>query len=103
VAGDTLVVTPSVAVGALEDWDVRLEYRGQAARSPTGEAIPAGQPYRFVYSRFDPKLQWDVKVFAWTESTHPVSSPDAFQALLRGERSAPVVTLRAPGRFPDRC
>ena len=94
VVGDTLIVTPSVTGAGVEDWDVRLEYRGQATRSPTGDVIPAGQPSRFVYSRFDPKLQWDVKVFAWTDSTHPVSAPDAFRELLRGERTAPVVTQR---------
>ena len=90
VVGDTIVVTP--AAGAVEHWTVTLEYRGQPTVSPRGVARGAGEPYQFTYSRFDPRATWDVKVFAWSDSTHPLTAPAAFEALLRGERGAPVLT-----------
>ena len=88
--GDTILVLP--ASRRVEDWNVTLEYRGQATRSPRGVTRAAGEPYVFSYSRFDAKSAWDVKVFAWTDSTHPLKAPTEFDALLRGLRGAPVVT-----------
>ena len=92
--GDTIVVTPTA--GRVEDWTVRLEYRGAATRSPTGTVRAAGQPYEFSYSRFDPKAVWNVKVFAWNDTTHPLNAKAAFQSLLRGERGAPALERREP-------
>jgi nitrous oxidase accessory protein NosD len=92
--GDTVLVTPTP--GRVEDWTITLEYRGQATRSPRGEVRRAGEPYIFTYSRFDPKATWDVQVFAFSDSTHPLNATAAFQSLLRGERGAPALTQRAP-------
>jgi len=78
--GDTIEVTPSAA--PVEDWTVTLS---------NGEK-------RFSYSRFDTKPNWDVKVYVWTDSTHPLNATPAFAALLRGERAAPVLSL-APSRL----
>ena len=76
--GDTIVVTPDA--GVVEDWTVSL---AQGADT-------------FSYSRFDPKLSWTVRVYAWTDSaTHPVDAPAAFAALLGGRRGTPALTLTA--------
>ena len=88
--GDTIVVTPTAGQG--EDWTVTLEYRGGVTQSSTGTMRPAGTPYVFSYSRFDPTTNWDVKVYAWSDSTHPLTAGAAFQSLLRGERGAPVLS-----------
>ena len=73
--GDTLVVTPSS--GRIEDWTVTLA-AGSAA---------------FSYSRFDAKLAWAVRVYAWSHTTHPITATAAFADLLRGNKAAPVLSL----------
>ena len=88
--GDTILVTPHPE--RIEDWSITLEYRGQATRSPRGDVREAGEPYVFSYSRFDAKPAWDVKVFAWNDTTHPLNAPAAFRSLVRGERGSPVLT-----------
>ena len=87
---DTIRVTPDS--GVVEDWDITLEYRGRPTRSPRGVSRGANAPYVFGYSRFDPRLTWDVKVYAWNDSTHPLNADTAFRSLLRGERGAPALT-----------
>lgn len=94
--GDTILVLP--ASGRVEDWEITLEYRGQATRSPRGVVRAAGAPYVVSYSRFDARPRWDVKVFAWADSTHPLTAPAGFSALLRGERGRPALT-RATSRL----
>ena len=89
--GDTVVITPDS--GVVEDWDITMEYRGRPTRSPAGVKRGENAPYVFGYSRFDPKLSWDVKVLAWTDSTHPLKAPAEFAALLRGERDTALVRL----------
>ena len=93
-AGESFIVRP--AAGAVEDWDIALEYRGRATRSPRGMARPAGAGYVFTYARFDPRARWDVKVYAWTDSTHPVTRPAAFDSLLAGQRDSASLTLTTP-------
>lgn len=92
--GDTIVVTP--AGGAIEDWRITLEYRGRPTRSPTGTTRGVHTPYVFSYSRFDARTTWDVKVYAWSDSTHPLNAHAAFAALIRGERGQPALTLTTP-------
>jgi parallel beta-helix repeat protein len=89
--GDTVVVTPAHGAGA--DWEVTLEYRGEATASPRGTARVAGAPYRFSFGRFEPAQEWAVRCYAWTDSTDPRTRSDAFEALLRG---TPLVALHAP-------
>jgi len=91
--GEALTVRP--IPGAVEDWDIAMEYRGRATRSPRGASRPAGAGYVFTYSRFDPKAKWDVKVFAWNDSTHPLKTPAAFDALLAGQRDSAALSFMA--------
>ncbi len=87
--GDTLIVTPAAG---LDDWQLDLEYRGAATTSPRGEHRPAGRPYQFSYSRFEPNVTWDVRFFAWSDSTDPRTQLAAFAALLTRH---PVASQRA--------
>jgi nitrous oxidase accessory protein NosD len=91
--GETVIVRP--AAGAVEDWDIAMEYRGAATRSPTGVPRGAGAGYVFTYSRFDPKARWDLKVYAWNDTTHPVKAGAAFDSLLAGTRGAPKLDTTA--------
>jgi len=88
VDGDTIVVTPDS--GTVEDWRITLEYRGRPTRSPRGTSRGVNAPYVFSYSRFDPRATWDVKVYAWNDTTHPLNARAAFDSLLRGERGSPA-------------
>ena len=89
--GAAIAVTP--APDSAGDWEVTLEYRGRATVSPSGERRGAGQPYRFSFGRFEPPLDWNVRFFAWTDSTDPRSRPEAFTALLG---STPLLTRHEP-------
>ncbi len=91
--GDAFTVRP--AGGPVEDWDIALEYRGRATRTPRGATRPAGAGYIFTYARFDPRAKWDVKVFAWNDSTHPLKVPAAFDELLAGKRDTAALSLTA--------
>lgn len=90
-AGDTISVIPEYRPGA--DWALLLEYVGEATISPRGVERPAGTPYRFGYSRFEPAVEWTVRFFVWDSLTDPTDHADAFAALLD---SAPVMTRIAP-------
>ncbi len=87
--GDTLTVSP--APDSAGDWEVTLEYRGGATRSPRGFRRDAGVPVQFSYGRFEPAVDWDARFFTWTDSTDPRTKPAAFDALLHG---APLLTRR---------
>ena len=67
--GDTIVVTP--ATGLENDWNITLEYRGASTTSPLGVKKPAGTPYTFSYSRFNPVKTWNVAFFALADSVAP--------------------------------
>jgi parallel beta-helix repeat protein len=86
---DTLEVTPRE--DSRGDWEMVLEYRGSVTRSPRGEELPAGAPYRFSYGRFEPNAEWRVRWFAWSDSTDPRSKSDAFARLLA---TAPLLEQR---------
>ena len=75
--GDTLSVTPA-GTGA---WAVTLEYTGDRTVSPRGQVRAAGTPYRFGYSRFEPRTRWAARFFAWTDSTEIAKGPEAFSRL----------------------
>ena len=90
--GDTISVTPATSSSGA-DWAVNLEYTGAATTSPSGVRRAAGVPYAFSYSRFEPATQWDVRFFAWADSTDPRSRADAFNALLR---TTPIITRSEP-------
>jgi len=92
--GETVTIRP--AAGAVEDWDIAMEYRGAATRSPAGVTRNAGVGYVFTYARFDPRAKWDLKVYAWNDSTHPVKAAAAFDSLLSGTRGAPAFASVVP-------
>jgi hypothetical protein len=76
---DTVSVTP--AAGSDGDWELTLEHR--AAGAGAGAR-------RFSYGRFEPRIDWNVRFFMWTDSTtDPTRNAGAFAAMLRG---APVLT-----------
>jgi nitrous oxidase accessory protein NosD len=91
--GETVIIRPTA--GAVEDWDIAMEYRGAATRSPAGVTRGAGAGYVFTYSRFDPKPRWDVKVYAWNDTTHPVKAGAGFDSLLAGTRGPPALDTTA--------
>lgn len=88
--GDTLVVTPDAGA---DDWQVDLEYRGATTVSPRGERRAAGAPYRFSYGRFEPRVSWTARFFAWSDSTDPRARTDAFAKLTE---ATPIVTQQTP-------
>ncbi len=89
LVGDTVTVSPRSPT----DWELMLEYRGEAAVSPRGARTAAGRPDRFSYGRFEPLGDWRVAVFPWTDAEDPSTHPDAFAALLRG---TPALSFERP-------
>lgn len=85
--GDTISVTPASATP--NDWSVTLEYVGGPIVARDGSRSGAGAPVRFTYERFEPRTSWQVRAFAWADSTDPRTKPDAFAALLR---TTPLLT-----------
>ncbi len=79
--GDTLAVTPATA----GNWQVTLVYIGAATVSPRGERRAAGRRYRFSYSRFEPEVEWNLRFFAWKDSTE----------LATFGRTAPILERKA--------
>jgi parallel beta-helix repeat protein len=88
--GDTIIVTPAADK---DDWQIDLEYRGVATVSPSGQARPAGAPYRFSYGRFTPPLIWDVQFMAWSDSIALRNKPDVLRELVT---QPGVITQRVP-------
>jgi parallel beta-helix repeat protein len=90
--GDTITVLPER--GSRSDWGITLEYVGDATVSPRGRRRKAGEPYRFSYARFEPRVDWSVRFYAWGDGApDPRSNADAFDALVR---AAPLLTIRVP-------
>jgi parallel beta-helix repeat protein len=74
------------------DFEVELEYRGERVVTPRGQVIPAGQPFRFGYSLFDPSIDWTIDFWKFDRESDPLSAPKAFAARLA---TAPVRTMKA--------
>ncbi len=89
VIGDTLFVTPHP--DSLSDWRVNLEYVGAAVRTPRGETVAAGTRYPFSYGRFEPRQDWNVRFFTWTDTT---TNNTVGAAADRALASTPIVTRR---------
>ena len=77
-------VTVIPATGTVEDFDVRLVYRGGQVTSPRGTITPAGQPYEFGYSSFSAVAPWTVRYFAYDAGTKLDTDSDGFASLTRG-------------------
>ena len=88
--GDTLTVTPD---RDRDEWSVSLEYRGAGTISPSGERRAPGEPYRFSYGRFEPRMDWDVRFFRWPDTTSAQLSQVAFDSL---RRSSALLARREP-------
>jgi parallel beta-helix repeat protein len=79
---DTIVVTP--AAGSEHDWDVTLEHTSASQ----------GRTRRFSYSRFEPAIDWDVRFFAWRDSSaDPPRAGNTFESVTSG---APILTRVEP-------
>ncbi|MEO8478744.1 MAG: right-handed parallel beta-helix repeat-containing protein, partial [Gemmatimonadota bacterium] len=60
MVGDTLTVVPTT--GREDDWRVELEYIGNKPFvTPFGEGVPAHQPFRFSWARFQPEIAWHIE------------------------------------------
>jgi PA14 domain-containing protein len=91
---DTISVTP--AHGSETDWALTLEYRGAATLSPRGVRTKAGAPVQFSYRHFEPRIAWNARFYAWSDSTDPRTKPNAFVQLL--ETAKPLIEL-TPARL----
>ena len=89
ITGDTLIVTPANN----DDWQLDLEYRGEATVSPRGERRAANTPYVFSYRHFEPAANWTTRFFTWSDSTDPRTHANAFTRLLE---TSPLMTQQAP-------
>jgi parallel beta-helix repeat protein len=87
-----ITVTPTTR--APVDFTVSLEYRGAPVTSPRGVVTPAGQPYKFEYSRFSMPMHWHLKFFEFGDTTDPVRQVDAFAKLLAGKPAKTLATDR---------
>ncbi len=90
--GGEITVKPHA--GAMVDFDVALEYRGQAVTSPRGAVTKAGAPYVFRYVRFFAPVAWSAGFFEYSDATDPVKQPGAFETLLQGRALKTVATDR---------
>jgi hypothetical protein len=88
--GDTLVVRPHA--DREQDWNVALEYVGAATVSPQGTRRAAGVPVRFTFDRHEPRTDWTVRYFAWTDSLRdPHKAAGNLDAIVSG---APMLERR---------
>ena len=72
-------------------WRVDLEYTGGGVVTPRGRRVAAGTPFIFSFERFDPKVDWSARWYAWSEAADPIAAPAAFRQVLSG---TPVLTER---------
>ena len=90
--GDTISVTPKP--DSVGDWRLALEYTGAAITSPRGEKFARGAPYTFSYERFEPRIDWSVRFFRWTDSVADLrKNPDGFDIVAK---SPPITSARVP-------
>jgi parallel beta-helix repeat protein len=80
--GDTIAIVPAPEASA--DWAIELEYTGGATRTPRGQAFGPGARYRFGYERFEPRQDWNVRFFTWSDSTARDSAGPAATRALAG-------------------
>lgn len=85
---DSITVTPTP--GSTGDWELTLEHvRAERRAVNTSERVSE----RFSYRRFEPASSWNVKFFAWRDSTaDPQRNPTAFESMLDG---TPAFTRQA--------
>jgi hypothetical protein len=90
--GDTITVTPKP--DSIGDWTLSLEYTGVAVTSPRGEKFERGAPYVFTYEHFEPRIDWAINFYKWTDSIADLrKGADGFAQLVK---TRPLVTGRVP-------
>jgi hypothetical protein len=88
--GDTISVTPKP--DSIGDWRLTLEYTGLAVISPRGERFSRGVPYVFSYERFEPRVDWSIHFYKWTDSIADLKKSDeGFAQLLK---TPPILSAR---------
>ncbi len=87
-----ITVTPT---GAGTDLEVTLEYVGGEVVTARGRRTPAGQPYTFSYTLFEPNAHWNLSAWSFDESTDPIAKPAAFAARLK----TPATKVLKPARL----
>lgn len=90
--GDTIRVTPHPDSSGM--WWVEMEYVGEATRSPRGATTAAGEPVRFRYERWEPRVDWSLRAWAWSDSTTDPRLGDA--AWQRMTSAAPLLVRQFP-------
>ncbi len=68
-------------IPGVENLSLDLEYLGSEVTTQFGEVIPAGQPVPFRFRRFEKKLDWHVRYYAYDESSDPLTNETAFRNL----------------------
>lgn len=88
--GDTIAVTPKP--DSIGDWKLALEYTGAAVTSPRGEKYARGTSYVFSYERFEPRVDWAIRFYRWTDSVTDLrKNEDAFAELVK---TTPLISAR---------
>ncbi len=73
----------TLAPGSAIDLNLVLVYSGPEITTPFGQKIPAGQPYRFAYRKFQVPMDWNVKFYQWDkDASDPRTQADAFYKIL---------------------
>jgi hypothetical protein len=91
--GDTITVTPHP--DSARDWRLELEYRGGATVSARGVRTAAGVPVRFTYGLWEPSTDWDLRAWAWSDSTDPRGGDANWERM----RAAPTILARTVRRL----
>lgn len=79
------LITYEFAPGKAADVRLVFEFTGDEVITRFGEWIPAQRPVKFVFTRFFVPIDWNVKWFAWDDTTDPQTKAAAFAALIQGK------------------
>jgi hypothetical protein len=67
--GDTIRVTPHP--DSVGNWQLVLQYTGVGTTTSRGISAAGSVPVRFSYGRYEPRVAWQVKAWAWPDSLDP--------------------------------
>lgn len=71
-SGDTISVTPLDS----SDWELALEMRSpDTMRTSRGRRIAPNTPWRFSYTRFEPRTDWDIRFLSLADTSLASASP----------------------------
>lgn len=63
------------------DLSLNFEFIGEAFQDQFGQEHRRGAGYPFTFHRFEPKLEWDIKWYAYNNTTDPIEEYERFQQL----------------------